>query len=44
VVDEHGELVGIVTLDDLLKVIGEHLTLLARVMVRERFQEELSRR
>jgi signal-transduction protein with cAMP-binding, CBS, and nucleotidyltransferase domain len=44
VVDEQGELVGIVTLDDLLKVIGEHLTLLARVMARERFQEELSRR
>jgi CBS domain-containing protein len=44
VVDAHGGLVGIVTLDDLLKVIGEQLTLLGRVISRERFQEEQSRR
>jgi CBS domain-containing protein len=44
VVDEHGGLVGIVTLDDLLKVIGDQLTLLGRVIARERLQEEQSRR
>jgi len=44
VVDDQGGLVGIVTLDDLLKVIGEQLTLLGRVMSRERFEEQQSRR
>ncbi|OGA22412.1 MAG: histidine kinase [Betaproteobacteria bacterium RIFCSPLOWO2_02_FULL_65_24] len=40
VVDEDGGLVGIVTLDDLLKVMGDELTILGRVMSRERFQEQ----
>jgi len=44
VVDDQGGLVGIVTLDDLLKIISEQLALLARVVVRERFQERQSRR
>jgi CBS domain-containing protein len=44
VVDDQGALVGIVTLDDLLKIIGEQLALLARVIARERFQERQSRR
>ncbi len=42
-VGEHGALVGIVTLDDILNVIGEELTLLGRVMSRERLQEQQSR-
>lgn len=44
VVDEQGGLTGIVTLDDLLNMIGEELTMLGRVISRERFQEEQSRR
>lgn len=44
VVDERGGLTGVVTLDDLLKVIGGDLTLLGRVSSREQFQEEQSRR
>ncbi|HEY7758949.1 MAG TPA: CBS domain-containing protein [Burkholderiales bacterium] len=44
VVNEHGGLVGIVALDDLLKVIGEELTLLGRVFAREQMQEHQSRR
>jgi CBS domain-containing protein len=44
VVDERGGLAGIVTLDDLLSLIGGELTLLGRVMSRERFQEAQSRR
>ena len=44
VVDDQGALVGIVTLDDLLRIIGEQLALLARVIARERFQERQSRR
>lgn len=44
VVDEQGGLAGIVTLDDLLNLIGGELTLLGRVISRERFQEEQSRR
>jgi CBS domain-containing protein len=40
VVDEDGALLGIVTLDDLLTVIGEELSLLARVLSREQAQEE----
>jgi CBS domain-containing protein len=44
VVDDQGGLVGIVTLDDLLRIIGEQLALLARVIARERFQERQSRR
>jgi CBS domain-containing protein len=39
VVDEQGGLAGIVSLDDLLNVIGGELTLLGRVISRERFQE-----
>lgn len=44
VVDEQGALVGIVALDDILRVIGEELTLLGRVISRERFQEQQARR
>ena len=44
VVDDQGGLLGIVTLDDLLRIIGEQLALLARVIARERFQERQSRR
>jgi hypothetical protein len=44
VVDEQGGLARIVTLDDLLNLIGSELTLLGRVISRERFQEEQSRR
>jgi CBS domain-containing protein len=44
VVDDQGGLVGIVTLDDLLKIIGEQLALLAQVIGRERFQEQQSKR
>jgi CBS domain-containing protein len=44
VVSEHGALLGIVTLDDLLKVIGEELSLLGRVFSREQFQERQTRR
>jgi CBS domain-containing protein len=44
VVNEHGGLVGIVALDDLLKIIGEELTLLGRVFAREEMQEHQSRR
>jgi CBS domain-containing protein len=40
VLDKDGGLVGIVTLDDLLKVMGDELTVLGRVMSRERFQEQ----
>lgn len=43
-VDEQGGLAGIVTLDDLLHLIGAELTLLGRVISRERFQEQQSRR
>jgi CBS domain-containing protein len=43
VVDEDGGLVGIVTLDDLLAVIGDELTLLGRVFARARVQEEHTR-
>jgi CBS domain-containing protein len=43
VVDEDGGLVGIVTLDDLLAIIGDELTLLGRVFARERVQEEHTR-
>lgn len=42
-VDEQGALVGIATLDDILSVVGEELTLLGRVMKRERLQEQQSR-
>jgi CBS domain-containing protein len=44
VVDDQGGLLGIVTLDDLLRIIGEQLALLARVVARERFQERQARR
>ena len=44
VVDEQGGLAGIVTLDDLLNLIGGELALLGRVISRERFQEGQSRR
>lgn len=42
VVDDQGGLAGIVTMDDLLKIIGEQLALLAQVIGRERFQEQQS--
>jgi CBS domain-containing protein len=44
VVDDQGGLLGIVTLDDLLRIIGEQLALLTRVVARGRFQERQSRR
>jgi CBS domain-containing protein len=44
VVNDQGALIGIVTLDDLLKVIGEELSLLGRVFSREQFQERQTRR
>ncbi len=44
VVDDQGGLVGIVTLDDLLRIIGEQLARLAQVIGRERFQEQQSKR
>lgn len=40
VVDDQGGLAGIVTMDDLLRIIGEQLALLAQVIGRERFQEQ----
>lgn len=40
VVDVDGGLVGIVTLDDLLRVMGDELAMLGRVMSRGRFQEQ----
>lgn len=40
VVDDQGGLAGIVTMDDLIKIIGEQLALLAQVIGRERFQEQ----
>jgi hypothetical protein len=43
-VGEHGGLVGIVALGDLLKVIGEELTLLGRAFAREHLREQQSRR
>ena len=43
VVDDQGGLAGIVTLDDLLKIIGEQLALLAQVIGRERFHERQSK-
>jgi signal-transduction protein with cAMP-binding, CBS, and nucleotidyltransferase domain len=44
VVDDQGGLLGIVTLDDLLRIISEQLALLTRVVARGRFQERQSRR
>jgi signal-transduction protein with cAMP-binding, CBS, and nucleotidyltransferase domain len=44
VVDDQGGLAGIVTMDDLLRIIGEQLALLAQVIGRERFQEQQSKR
>lgn len=44
VLNRQGGLAGIVALDDLLRVLGEELTLLGRVMSRERFQEQAQRR
>jgi CBS domain-containing protein len=44
IVDEDGGLIGIVTMDDLLNVVSDQLALLARVVARERFEEEQSRR
>ena len=43
VVNERGGLIGIVTLDDLLHVIGDELTLLGRVIARETGQEQKAR-
>jgi CBS domain-containing protein len=43
VVDEKGRLIGIVTMDDLLRVIGDELTLLGKVISRETSQEQKSR-
>ena len=42
VVNDQGGLVGIVSLDDLLTVIVKELTLLGRVIARERLQEQRS--
>jgi Mg2+/Co2+ transporter CorB len=42
-VSEHGALIGIIALDDLLKIIEEELTLLGRVFAREHLQERQSR-
>jgi len=44
VINDQGGLVGIVSLDDLLTIIGEELTLLGRVIARERLQEQRSHR
>lgn len=44
VVDDLGELVGIVTLDDLLVLLGEELNALARLVKREQLHEISSRR
>lgn len=44
VVDEQGALVGIVSLDDLLVAIGDEISLLGKVLGRERVQEKQSRR
>ena len=44
IVDEDGGLLGIVTMDDLLNAVSDQLALLARVVARERFEEEQSRR
>jgi signal-transduction protein with cAMP-binding, CBS, and nucleotidyltransferase domain len=43
VVNAQGGLLGIVTMDDLLQVVGEELTLLGRVISRERSQEQKAR-
>ncbi|HVC49196.1 MAG TPA: CBS domain-containing protein [Burkholderiales bacterium] len=44
VVDENNELVGIITLDDLLELLAEELATLAKLIQHERKKEVLSRR
>ncbi|OIQ74791.1 hypoxic response protein 1 [mine drainage metagenome] len=43
IVDDHGALVGIVTLDDLLVLLSEELGTLAKLVERERQQELVAR-
>jgi predicted transcriptional regulator len=44
IVDADGRLVGIVTIDDLLEVLAEELTDIARIVAREQSHEQQARR
>ena len=44
IVDADGRLVGIVTIDDLLEVLAEELTDIARIVSREQSHEQQARR
>ncbi len=44
VVDTDGRLIGIVTIDDLLEVLAEELTGIARIVAREQSHEQQARR
>ncbi|MBI2296080.1 MAG: CBS domain-containing protein [Betaproteobacteria bacterium] len=44
IVDRGGQLIGIVTIDDLLEVLAEELTELARIVARERAHEAQARK
>ncbi len=44
IVNEHGGLIGIVTMDDLVRALGEELAMLGGIVAREQFQEGQLRR
>jgi CBS domain-containing protein len=44
IVGSDGQLVGIVTIDDLLEVLAEQITELAKVVAREQARESAARR
>jgi CBS domain-containing protein len=44
VVNEHGGLAGVITMDDLVRALGEQLTVLGRIVAREEFEEGQRRR
>jgi len=43
-VDHEGQLVGIVTVDDLLEILAEELNELARIVAREQAHESAARK